>query len=253
MHTGRRLATTAGATVLTFVALGGVANADPLGDVTGGLTDTLGGVVDSVTGGAVRLSPSAESSAAESSDSESDRESTSRSSSTSTSTSRSTPTSTSRSSGAKPLLSVGLNGPVRAGAKVGAQSSPGNGTQANVSVNASAGNLLSASVNVGVDTCGFAPEVCGMVPPPDNPPAPPPPGTPPGTGTPPAPPPGVTGPSGAGPSAPGATASMPSSMQETLPFTGSPVGTLALIGLAAVLMGSAAVGGSRLRLRRDPE
>jgi hypothetical protein len=242
MHKGRRLATTAGATVLTFVALGGVAQADPLGDATGGLTDTLGGVVDSVTGGAVNLSTSSDSS-----------DSTSQSSSKSTSTSRTTATSES-SGGSDPLLSVGLDGPVRANTQVRANSSASTGTQADVSVNAGVrqlsgrGDLVSASVNVGVDTCGFAPEVCGMVPPPGAPP-----GAPPGTGAPPAAPPGVTGPSGAGPSAPGAAASVPSSMKESLPFTGGPIGTLAALGLAAVLTGSAAVGGSRLRLRRDSE
>lgn len=251
MHKGRRLATTAGATVLTFVALGGVAQADPLGDVTGGLTDTLGGVVDSVTGGTVRLSTS--------SDSSNSADSTSRSSSTSTSTSRTKPTSTSESSGGEPLLSVGVNGPVRASTKVRANSSASTGTQADVSVDAgvrapgASADLLSASVNVGVDTCGFAPEVCGMVPPPDNPPDAPPAVPPPGTGAPPAAPPGVTGPSGAGPSAPGAAASIPSTMEESLPITGGPIGTLALAGLAAVLTGSAAVGASRLRPRRDED
>src|SRR4051812_17368473 len=86
MHKGRRLATTAGATVLTFVALGGVAQADPLGDATGGLTDTLGGVLDSVTGGAVHLSSGTTS---QSSSSSTSSGSTSKTRSTSTSTSRS--------------------------------------------------------------------------------------------------------------------------------------------------------------------
>ena len=246
MHRGRRLATTAGATVLTFVALGGVAQADPLGDTSGGLVDTLGGVVDTVTGGTVRLSTSSDSS-----------DSTSQSSSTSATASRTTSTSGS-GGGSDPALSVAVDGPVHAGTEVRANSSPGNGTQANVSVNAGVrqpsgrGDLVSASVNVGVDSCGFAPEVCGMVPPPANPPGTPP-VPPPGTGTPPAAPPGVTGPSGAGPGASGAAASISSSMKENLPFTGGPIGSLAAIGLAAVLTGSAAVGASRLRIRRDPE
>jgi hypothetical protein len=249
MRKGRRLATTAGATVLTFVALGGVAQADPLGDATGGLTDTLGGVVDSVTGGAVHLSTAPDSAT--------------QSTAKSTPTSRTTSKSTSRSSGGSdPALSVGVDGPVHANVQVRANSSPGNGTQANVSVGAGVrqpsgrGDLIGASVNVGVDTCGFAPEACGMVPPPVNPPGNPPgnpPSTPPGTGAPPAAPPGVTGPSGAGPSAPGAAASVPSSMKESLPFTGGPIGALAAIGLAAVVTGSAAVGASRLRLGRDPQ
>jgi len=42
-------------------------------------------------------------------------------------------------------------------------------------------------------------------------------------------------------------------MRESLPFTGGPLGTLAGIGLAAVLTGSAAVAGSRLRAGRDPK
>jgi hypothetical protein len=91
-----------------------------------------------------------------------------------------------------------------------------------------------------------------MVPPPANPPDAPP-VAPPGTGAPPVAPPGVGGPSGAGPSVPGASASISSSMQESLPITGGPIGTLALIGLGAVVAGSAAVGGSRLRLRRDTD
>jgi hypothetical protein len=239
MHKCTRLATTAGATVLTFVALGGVAQADPLGDATGGLTDTLGGVVDSVTGGAVHLSSSSKS--------------TSTSASKSTSTSRSRSTSSRSSGGTDPSIGVGVNGPVHANTRVQANSSATNGTQANVSVNAGvrapggSGDLLSANLNVGVDTCGFAPEVCGMVPPGA------PPGTPPGNGNPPGTPPGGTGPAGSGPSVPGGAAATPNTMKETLPFTGGPFGGLAGIGLAAVLGGSAAVAGSRLRFGRDPK
>ncbi|HEU5158306.1 MAG TPA: hypothetical protein VFU43_15020 [Streptosporangiaceae bacterium] len=146
-------------------------------------------------------------------------------------------------------MSIGLDGPVRAKTEVSARSSRGNGTQANVSVDANAANLLSASVNVGVDTCGFAPEVCGMVPPPVAPPGVPP-VQPPGNGGSPAGPPGVTGPSTAGPGATGAAAT---AMEENLPVTGGPLGALAGIGLAAVLGGAVAVGGSRIRFRRAPE
>jgi hypothetical protein len=231
MHKGRRIATTAGATVLTFVALGGVAQADPLGDATGGLTDTLGGVLDSVTGGAVHLSSSSDSAA------------------------QSASTSRAGSGGTDPSIGVGLDGPVHANTRVRVNSSPGNGTQADVSLNAGVrrlsgrGDLISASVNVGLDSCGFAPEACGMVPPGDTPGGPP--VSPPNTGTRPPTPPGVTGPAGAGPGGPGAATT--SAMKESLPFTGGPIGALALIGLAAVLTGSAAVGGSRLRFGRDPK
>jgi hypothetical protein len=241
MHKCTRLATTAGATVLTFVALSGAAQADPLGDATDGLTDALGGVVDTVTGGAVRLSGSSPATSPSST------------AHTSGSTNKSTDKSTSTPRGGDPLIGVRLDGPVHANTRVRANSSPGNGTQASVSVDAGVrqplghGDLLRASVNVGVDTCGFAPEVCGMVPPVV------PPVTPPGTGRPPATPPGVTGPSGAGPGAPSTAAAVPSSMQEGLPLTGGPIGLLAGLGLAAVLTGSAAVAGSRLRVRREAD
>jgi hypothetical protein len=229
-----RLATTAGATVLTFVALGGMAQADPVGDTTDGLTDTLGGVTDSVTdgvtdtvtGGAVRL-PSPLTSSSRPGD------------------------------GGAPLIAVRLRGPVHVNTKVKLGSSPGNGTQADVSLDAGVrlpsgrGDLLRASVGVGVDTCGFAPEECGLTgaPPPVAPPA-----APPGSGAPPATPPGVGGPTGAGPSAPGAAASTSSmmKMKRTLPFTGGPLGALTTAGLAAVVTGSAAVAGSRFRFSRDP-
>ncbi|HEX6469983.1 MAG TPA: hypothetical protein VF069_12875 [Streptosporangiaceae bacterium] len=245
MQKRARLATTAGATVLTFVALGGVAQADPLGDATDGLTDTLGGVVNTVTGGVVNLSTPT---------------STSGSSSTSTSksktASRSSSASKAGSSGGDPSLNIGLNGPVHANTRVKANSSPGNGTQASVSVNAGVrglngrGDLLRASLNVGVDTCGFAPEECGQT-------GAPPPVVPPGSGPPPSTPPGVTGPPGAGPAGTGATipgvaAPAPSTMKESLPFTGGPLGALTGIGVAAVLTGAAAVGASRVRVRRDP-
>jgi hypothetical protein len=245
MHKRTRLATTAGATVLTFVALGGVAQADPLGDATDGLTDTLGGVVNTVTGGVVHLSTSTSSSGSGST-----------SSSTSTRTSKPSSGSSSTSSGGDPSVSVGLDGPVHANTRIRANSSPGNGTQAGVSVNAGVrrpagrGDLLRASLNVGVDTCGFAPEECGQT-------GAPPPVVPPGTGQPPAMPPGVGGPPGAGPAGTGATipgvaAPAPSTMKESLPFTGGPLGALTGVGVAAVLTGAAAVGASRIRVRRAP-
>jgi hypothetical protein len=228
MHKSARLATTAGATVLTFVAMSGVAQADPVGDLTGGLTDTVGGVVNSVTGGTVRVSspsrPEAESDGG-GSDSGSGG-----------------------SGGGSPAVSV--DGPVHADVGLQARSSPNNGTQVNADVNAGVrsasgqGDAISAGVSVGVDTCGLAPAECDEAPP-DTPPSPGPGAPSPGT------PPGATGPMGGGPGlAPGATEA---TLRETLPITGGPLGALTGIGLLAVLTGSAAVAGSRIRARRDTE
>jgi hypothetical protein len=219
MHKSARFATTAGATVLTFAAMSGMAQADPVGDLTGGLTDTVGGVVNSATGGAVKVSRPEQPKAP------------SRSSTTSN----------------DPSIGVGVDGPVHANADVSAKSSARTGTQVNASVNAGVrgtggGDAIGAGVSAGVDTCGFAPEECGETGPPPSPPSPGPGGQPPGT------PPGGSsmGPAGQGSLTPGAAQASASGM---LPFTGGPLGTLAGIGLAAVLTGSAAVAGSRYRAK----
>ncbi|HEY7483774.1 MAG TPA: hypothetical protein VH912_04870 [Streptosporangiaceae bacterium] len=231
MHKRARLATTAGATVLTFAAMGGMAQADPVGDLTGGLTDTVGGVVDTATGGAVHLSSGAANKGA---------------------AAKSRTKSSAKSSGTDPSLGLRLGGPVHANANVRANSSARTGTQVDASVNAGVrsargtGDAISAGISAGVDTCGFAPEECGAAAPPPGTPPGAPPGTPP-TGT----SPGATGPSGVGPVAPGAEGV--SSIRQSLPFTGGPLGALTGIGLAAVLTGSAAVAGSRIRARRDED
>lgn len=227
MHKCARLATTAGMTVLTFGTMSGIAQADPLGDLTGGLTDTVGGVVDSATGGALRLSSQPRRTTQSSDDSKSDDN--------------------------KPAAGVGTNGPVRANARVEANSSPDTGTQVNADVNAGVGglsgdgDLLNVSLSVGLDTCGFAPEECGGTEPPEQPEQP-------GPGTPPPPdqPGPGPGPSGNGSLAPGATeASMRETLRGTLPVTGGPLGALAGLGLATVLTGSAAVAASRYRAGRS--
>jgi hypothetical protein len=220
MHKSARFATTAGATVLTFAAMSGVAQADPVGDLTGGLTDTVGGVVNSATGGAVKVSRPEQ------------------------------PKAPSRNStrSSEPTVGVGVDGPVHANAAVSANSSPETGTQVNASVNAGVrgaggGDAISAGISAGVDTCGFAPEECGDTGTPPSPPSPgpgsPPPGTPPGDSM---------GPAGQGSLTPGAAQA---SAGGILPITGGPLGTLAGIGLAAVLTGSAVVAGSRYRAGRS--
>jgi hypothetical protein len=223
VHKRVRFATTAGATVLTFAAMSGSANADPVGDLSGGLTDTVGNLTNTVTGGAVR---------------------TSRPSSPSKSTSsRSTRQS---GGGSDPSVGVGVDGPVHVAADLGAQSSAQGGTQAHAAVTTGlstapgAGDIAGASAQADLDTCGFLPEDCGQgAPPPTNPG--------PGPSAPPATPP-VSGPQGAGPLGP--SASSASIVKRTLPITGGPLGTLAGLGLAGVLTGAGAVAGSRFRERR---
>lgn len=106
---------------------------------------------------------------------------------------------------------------------------------------------VAVRARVNVRLCAGAPAQCGdraPNPPTPIPPAPPtPPPTPP-VGTQPPPPPGSD--SGTSATSAGAT----TAAGDSLPFTGGPVGTLALLGAAAVVAGAGGVAASRLRMNR---
>jgi hypothetical protein len=225
MRKRTRLATTAGVTVLGFTAvsgmtgLGGTAHAETGGlglplDLTSPLAKTgpVGKTVDKV----VKQT-----------------------------------TSGTRGSGGSGLrvnlpVNLSLGAPRSAG-----RSAPVVKTGVKASVKAST-NPLAVQARVNVHLCAHPPQECGPIPSPPSPIPPTPPiPIPPGPPTPPPAPP-VGNPSV--PALPGAAAPAASSLTvigDSLPFTGGPIGALALLGATAVLTGAAGVAGSRLRSGRD--
>jgi hypothetical protein len=210
-----RLATTAGVTVLSFTAMSGMAEADTGGglglpDLTSPLAATTGTVGKTVDGVVKQ---------------------------------------TTGSSGGS-----GLRLSLPAGVSLGApRSSAAGNTAPAVKAHVKAG--LKASVapvgvraRVNLRLCAGSATRCGErvpsppIPIPPAPPTPPPP-TPIGS-QPPSAPPGT----GSGTSAQSAGSLTISG--DSLPFTGGPVGTLALLGVAAVVTGAAGVAASRLRTNR---
>jgi hypothetical protein len=218
MRKRTRLATTAGVTVLGFTAMSGMAQAETGGpnlslDLPGPLGKTVDGVTKTVDGVVKQT------------------------------------TSGTRSS-AKPALRVDLPVRVRLGApqRSGGGDNPGHSAPElraglKTSVKASTDGVRA---NVSLHLCAHPPQQCGPVP---APPSPIPPGPP---TPPPAPPVGNPTPPEAAP--PGAAAPATNALTVvggSLPFTGGPIGALALLGATAVLTGAAGVAGSRFRFGRD--
>jgi hypothetical protein len=207
MRKRARLATTAGVTVLGFTAMSGIAQADTGGL---GLPLDLTGPVGKTVDGLVN-------------------QTTTKSSGT-------------RSSGG-PGTSLNLPLHLRLGAPQG--SGPAKHSAPVVKVGVKAGvkastNPLAVRANLGVHLCAHPPQECGRVPSPPSP-IPPAPPTPPPT-----PPVGIPLP----PPPHGGTSQSASSLTvggDSLPYTGGPIGALALLGAAAVLSGAAGVAGSRLK------
>ncbi|GAA4498595.1 hypothetical protein GCM10023191_044090 [Actinoallomurus oryzae] len=218
MRKRTRLATTAGVTVLGFTAMSGMAQADTGGPTLSlDLPGTLGKTVDGVTktvDGVVKQT-----------------------------------TSGTRSS-SKPALRVNLPVHVRLGApqRSGGGKSPGRSApEVKAGVKASVkASTDGVKANVSLHLCAHPPQQCGPVPAPPNP-------IPPGPPTPPPAPPvgNPTPPQAAPPGAAEAAASSLTVAGDSLPFTGSPIGVLALLGATAVLTGAAGIAGSRFRFGRD--
>jgi hypothetical protein len=217
MRKRTRLATTAGVTVLGFTAMSGMAQADTgRPNLSPDLPGTLGRTVDGVTktvGGVVEKT-----------------------------------TSGTRSSSQPGLrvdlpVHVRLGAPRRSGGGSKDRSAPEVKAGVKASVRASADGV---KASVRLHLCAHPPQQCGPVPAPPNP-------IPPGPPTPPpAPPVGNPTPPEATP--PGATAPAAGSLTvagDSLPFTGGPIGVLALLGATAVLTGAAGIAGSRFRFGRD--
>jgi hypothetical protein len=215
MRKRTRLATTVGATVLGLTAMSGMAQADTGGlglplDLTGPLAQT--GPVGRTVDGVVKQA-----------------------------------TTGTRSSGGS---GVGLDLPVRLRLGTpGASGASGDGRGSSpvvragvkASVKASA-NPLSARARLNLHLCAHPPQQCGPVPAPPSP-------IPPGPPTPPPVPP-VGNPAPPPPVAldeNGTAAGSLTVIGDSLPFTGGPLGALALLGATAVLTGAAAVAGSRLK------
>jgi hypothetical protein len=140
-----------------------------------------------------------------------------------------------------------VNLPVRV--RLAAPPASGNGSAPSVGLKTSLKASLNppaARVKVSLGLCD-GPQDCGSrpvppIPVPPGPPVPPPvPPTPPIPSAPPAPP-ADTVPASAG---------SLTVIGNALPFTGGPIGVLAVVGVAALLTGAAGVAGSRLRVRRD--
>jgi hypothetical protein len=149
----------------------------------------------------------------------------------------------------KPALRLNLPVRVRLGAPRGSTPARHEPPEVRAGVKASvraSTDPLAVRARVSLHLCAHPPQQCGPVPAPPNPippgPPTPPPVPPVGAPTPPAAaPPGVSTPS----------ANALTVIGDALPFTGGPVGALALVGAAAVLTGAASVAGSRFRFGRD--
>ncbi len=135
--------------------------------------------------------------------------------------------------------------PVKVHVPLGTPAKDGRGPALNVKAPAKVA-VGKGHVKLSLGLCVGVPRGCGSRPnpTPQPPPTPPTPPTPPGPTPPPAsPPPVVAEPASAGSLA---------IAKDALPYTGGPIGAMALVGATAVLAGAAGVAGSRLRLRARP-
>lgn len=108
------------------------------------------------------------------------------------------------------------------------------------------------SARVGVHLCAQPPQQCHPVPSPPSPVPPTPPSPiPPAPPTPPPATPPVDNPLPKQPVAVAPAAGSLNVIGSSLPFTGGPIGVLALLGATAVLTGAAGVAGSRWRAARE--
>ncbi len=141
---------------------------------------------------------------------------------------------------------VHLNLPVRLHVPLGPPAKDGHGPALNVKAPARV-SVGHGHAKVSLGLCVGVPRGCGSRP--DPTPQPPP--TPPTQPTPPPPAPPITAPPVSGPpvsTVPDSAGSL-AVARDALPFTGGPIGTLALVGATAILTGAAGVAGSRLRFR----
>jgi hypothetical protein len=205
-----RLATAAGLTALGFTAMSGVAQAD-----------TGGGLVSGLTGSLAKTGPVGET--------------------VDGVVNQATGSSSSGHSG------VHLSVPVDLG--LGSSRSSGHSAPA-VKAHVKAGVKASVApvavrARVNARLCAGAPAQCGERAPSPPIPIPPAPPTPPPT-----PPIGTQPPGGTGSGTQAQSANSLTIGGGSLPFTGGPLGTLALLGAAAVVTGAGGVAASRLRTNR---